>query len=116
MRPRALTEFQIIKLSHRMTNVDWDSLAGLMDIPYEERETIKMDSNFPDPSSKAKRMLSMINEKCDSNRNLLKCLDKMERADFKEIMKVNVLLYARACVLFYFFYSLQMYFFYDLGK
>ena len=85
-----------------MTNVDWDSLAGLMDIPYKERETIKMDSNFPDPSSKAKRMLSMINEKCDSNRNLLKCLDKMERADFKEIMKVNVLLYARACILLLF--------------
>ena len=92
MRPRAMTKAKMIKLSHRMTILDLDSLAGLMDIRYDEREAIKMDSNFPDTSSKANKVLCMINEKCDRKEELLQCLDEMGLADIKDMIEVNVLL------------------------
>lgn len=92
MRPRSMTKAKMIKLSNRMTIVDLDSLAGLMDIRYDEREAIKMDSNLPDTSSKANKVLGMINEKCESKEELLQCLHEMGRADLKEMVEVNVLL------------------------
>ena len=92
MRPRSMTKAKMIKLSNRMTIVDLDSLAGLMDIGYDKREAIKMDSNLPDTSSKANKVLGMINEKCESKEELLQCLHEMGRADLKEMVEVNVLL------------------------
>ena len=68
--------------------VDWDSLAGLMDIPYEEREAMRTRSDL-DCSLKAKMILSKFNESKGFCRNLLKkYLVEIRRDDVTDKMEV----------------------------
>ena len=47
----------------RVVGVDWDSLAGLMDVPYAVREEIRLDNrNYPDASSKAEKIFTYFND------------------------------------------------------
>ena len=52
-----------IRRMSRVVGVDWDSLAGLMDVPYAVREEIRLDHiNYPDASSKAQKILTYFND------------------------------------------------------
>ena len=88
MRNGRLTNSFITRLS-RQVGVDWDSLAGLMDIPYEDREQIKQDEkNYPDIRSKAQKILNMFNEGSNFGRKLLvKFLEELGRHDVVETIK-----------------------------
>ncbi|XP_028404382.1 uncharacterized protein LOC114527015 [Dendronephthya gigantea] len=58
-RRTKLTRVEITRMS-RMVAMDWDSLAGLLDIPYEEREEIRTNyMKYPDSPSKAEKVLNI---------------------------------------------------------
>ena len=85
-RTTRLDSKEISRLS-RCMGVDWDSLAGLMDIPYEEREEIR--TKYSDCSSKTRAILSIFNESKGFCRNLLKkYLVEIRRDDVTGKMKV----------------------------
>ena len=47
----------------RAVGVDWDSMAGPMDVPYSVREEIRLDYiNYPDASSKAQKIFTYFND------------------------------------------------------
>jgi hypothetical protein len=55
-----------------MVGLDWDSLAGLMNIPYSEREQIRVDyGNYLSFSSKAKKIFELFNESTFFDRHIL---------------------------------------------
>jgi uncharacterized protein involved in tellurium resistance len=58
------------RLSRRIT-VDWDSLAGLMDIAREERNDIGQNSMYSDHRHRAEKILSLYNHKKDFSRETL---------------------------------------------
>ena len=68
--------------------LDWDSLAGLMDIPYAEREEIRVNyGKYPRFSSKAKRVFELFNNsKCFDRHALVKYFEELRRHDLKNEM------------------------------
>ncbi len=86
-----LTNGEISRISRKI-GVDWDSLAGLMDIPYSEREKIRANQQrYPSFSSKAEQTFVLINESESFDRhNLGKCVEEFGRYDLKkEIIPVE---------------------------
>jgi hypothetical protein len=56
----------------RDIGADWDSLAGLMDIPYFDREEIRVDNlNYLSIRSKAKKVFELFNDSTLFNRHIL---------------------------------------------
>ena len=68
--------------------IDWDNLAALMDIPYSEREAIRVNYlKYPSMSSKAKRVLELFNESKSVDRHILvKHFEELRRQDLKNEM------------------------------
>ncbi|XP_028404385.1 uncharacterized protein LOC114527016 isoform X2 [Dendronephthya gigantea] len=81
-RDTKLTGVEITRVS-RMVAMDWDSLAGLMDIPYEEREEIRTNfAKYPDSPSKAEEVLNLFNDSDCFCRDVFgKCADELGRHD-----------------------------------
>ena len=86
-RSTKLTNEEIIAMS-RKVRIEWDDLAALMDIPYSEREEIRINYvKYPSMSSKAKRVLELFNEsKSFDRRNLIKCFAELRRPDLTNEM------------------------------
>ncbi|XP_046864977.1 uncharacterized protein LOC124459560 isoform X2 [Xenia sp. Carnegie-2017] len=77
-----LTHREVTRISEIIA-VDWDSLGGLLDIPYNERDEIRRNhSDYPDSFKKAEKILAIYNEQHDFSRNMLtKCFEEMGRDD-----------------------------------
>ena len=76
----------------RVVGPDWDRLAGLMDIPYCDREEIlKNNTKYPDSPSKAKKIFAHFNNDPKFCRHVLqKYLDEMDRSDvYSEVLDVQ---------------------------
>mgnify|MGYP002804545692 CR=1 FL=1 len=71
-----------------MIGVDWDSLAGLLDIPYSDREEIRVNhAKYPDFFSKAERIFALFNSlECFGRNDLEKCVEELGRNDLKKQM------------------------------
>ena len=71
-----------------MVGVDWDGLAGLMNIPYCEREEIRMNhSKYPDSPSKGEKILSILSSREDFCRGALKkCVKELSLHDVMHAM------------------------------
>ena len=67
--------------------IEWDSLAGLMDIPYAQREAIRFDDKYTTIVSKAKEIFDQFNTSESFNRRILqRHFTELKRLDLKEIM------------------------------
>ena len=67
--------------------IDWDSLAGLMDIPYVQREAIRFDDKHPTFVSKAKEIFGRFNDSELFDRRILqRHFTELKRLDLKDIM------------------------------
>ncbi|CAB3978741.1 ---NA--- [Paramuricea clavata] len=90
-RTTKLTKEEITQMSP-IVGVDWDSLAGLMDIPYSEREEIRVDyGNLLSISSKAKKVFELFNDSTAFDRHILvKYFKELGRHDLeKEMLPVE---------------------------
>jgi hypothetical protein len=67
---------------------EWDSLGGLMDIPYYDREEIRVDNlNYLSISSKAKKVFELFNDSPFFDRHILiKYFKELGRHDLEEEM------------------------------
>ena len=83
-RTTKLTHKEINQMS-REVGVHWDGLGGLMDIPYVEREEIRLNFvNYPKLSSRAGQMFTRFNKREDFCRLFVgKCLEELGRHDVK---------------------------------
>ena len=83
-RTTRLTSREIRRIS-TLVGEEWDRVAGLMDIPYSEREEIKMNhANDQDSFSKAEKIFSLFNDREDFCRNALKkCFEELNLHDVK---------------------------------
>ena len=81
-REERLPNSEIIRLSG-VLGVDWDCLAGLLDIPYSQREEIRTNQmKYPDCTSKASKIFSLYNNREDPEFYILrKCFQELERQD-----------------------------------
>ena len=72
----------------REVGIDWDNLAALMDIPYSEREEIRVNyAKYPSFSSKAEQVLKRYNNSdCFDRNTLIKYLEELKRYDVKKKM------------------------------
>ena len=77
-----LTDGEITRISLR-GGLDWDSLAGLLDIPYNEQEEIRFnDTKYPTFSLKFEAILRYFNDSNDYDREILKkCFKILQRGD-----------------------------------
>ncbi len=77
-----LTNEEISQISPKV-GLEWDGIAGLMDIPYAEREKIRVNcGKYPSFSSKAKRVFELVNDsKCFDRHNLVKYFEELRRHD-----------------------------------
>ena len=82
-----LTNGEVFRMS-RAVAIDWDSLAGLMDIPYPEQEAIRFsDVKYPDCWSKAQAVFALFNASEFFDRRLLqKYFGELGRNDLKREM------------------------------
>ena len=81
LRDTPLSSREMHRLSRRIC-VDWDSLAGLMDIAKAERDNIRANIIFKDDIAKAEKILSMFNHKRDFSRDkLVECLKGIGKMD-----------------------------------
>ena len=86
-RTTKLTNEEISRISQEV-GIDWESLAGLMHIPYSEREEIRVNYvKYPSFLSKAKRVFELFNDsKCFNRHNLVKYFKELGRDDLKKKM------------------------------
>ena len=82
-----LTNEEVFRMSSAVA-IDWDSLAGLMDIPYPEQEAIRFnDVKYPDYWSRAKEIFALFNASEFFDRRLLqKYFGELGRNDLKTEM------------------------------
>ena len=82
-----LTNGEVFRMSRAVTK-DWDSLAGLMDIPYPEQAAIRFsDVKYPDCWSKAQAVFTLFNASEFLDRRLLqKYFGELGRNDLKKEM------------------------------
>jgi hypothetical protein len=67
--------------------LDWDSLAGLMDIPYSDQEEIRV--NYPSFSLKAKKVFDLFNDSTFFDRHILvNYFKELGRHDLEKEMQV----------------------------
>ncbi|XP_046855517.1 uncharacterized protein LOC124448600 [Xenia sp. Carnegie-2017] len=72
LRYTKLTTEEIEKISQKAAT-DWNTLGGLLEIPFEQRDEITVNhKSYPNPSAKAKKILKVFNERTDFDRHLLK--------------------------------------------
>ena len=87
-----------------------------MDIPYAERENIRLNNRkYPSFSSKAKRVFQLFNNsECFGRHNLVKYFEELQRHDLKNEMRpivdevfhdLDFFLPFDSCVLEYWIYS-----------
>ncbi len=71
-----------------IVGVDWDSLAGLLNIPYSQQEEIRFNNRkYPDFYSKAEQVLKMYNESEFFGRHaLVRHFEELRRHDLKDEM------------------------------
>ena len=81
-RNTKLTRKEISRMS-RVVGLDWDSLAGLMDIAYSDREEIRANNiKYPDSYSKAEEIFRLFNISKSFGRHILeKFIDELGCAD-----------------------------------
>ena len=86
-RTTKLTNKEINQIG-RDLGIDWDKLAGLMDIPYSEQEEIRASHDiYLSLSSKAKRVLELYNaSKHFDRRVLVRYLEEIGRHDLENKM------------------------------
>ena len=86
-----LSEGEISRLSN-VVGVEWDSLAGLMDIPYSKREEIRFNNTvYLDPPLKAEEILKLYNRSEGFSRDdLAEHFDELERNDWKKMLRLPV--------------------------
>ena len=86
-RATKLTNKEISHVSPKV-GIDWDRLAGLMDIPYAEREEIRVNyGKYPSCSSKAKRVFELFNDDKRFDRHILgEHFEELQRHDLKNEM------------------------------
>jgi hypothetical protein len=86
-RTTKLTKGEIIRMSD-LVGVDWDSLAGLMDVPYPKREQIRVNNaKYPSLFLKARQIFTHINDSKNFDRYILKkCFKELERHDLENEM------------------------------
>ena len=79
---KPLSPREMFRLS-RCIAVDWDSLAGLLDIAKEERDDIRCNIGiYNDNRSRAEKVLSIFNRKKNfSRKKLVECLKEINRLD-----------------------------------
>ena len=76
-----LSSREMYRLSQRIV-LDWDSLAGLMDITTAERDDIRYSCLYNNSRSRAEKILSIINNKKNLSREkLAACLKGMQMLD-----------------------------------
>ena len=80
-RTTKLTEVEIKRIS-TVHGPHWDEMAGLMNIPYHEREKIRLNHVDFDPSLKAAKIFRLFNGTDDFDRHILKrCMDELNLKD-----------------------------------
>ena len=90
-RTTRLTTREISRMS-TVVGVEWNGLAGLMNIPYTEREEIRINhTKYPDSFSKSEKVFSLFNDREDFCRGALeKCVKELNLHDVKkEMLNVN---------------------------
>ena len=81
-----LNKGEIIGLS-RAVGMDWDGLAGLMNIQYRVREEINFDTKYPSFSCKAEEIFALFNNvECFGRCSLQKFFKELRRHDLEEKM------------------------------
>ena len=84
-----LSSREMHRLSRRIC-VDWDRLAGLMNIAKAERDNIRANMTFNDDIAKAEKVLSMFNKKRDFSRDkLVECLKGIGKIDLIEPVTIG---------------------------
>ena len=79
-----LSSREMYRLSQRIV-VDWDRLAGLMDITRAEREDICYSLLYNDSRSRAEKILSIFNQTDDFSREkLAACLEEIQQLELVE--------------------------------
>ena len=86
-RTTKLTNKEISRMS-KVIGVEWNGLAGLMDIPYSEREEIrKNQAMYPDSYSKAEKIFLLFNDSKNFCRGALeKWVEELNLHDVKNEM------------------------------
>ncbi len=79
----SLSSREMYRLSQRIV-VDWDRLAGLMDITRAERDDVRYSLLYNDSRSRAEKILSIFNQRDDFSREKL-------AAFFEEIQQLELL-------------------------
>ena len=79
-----LSSRELYRLSRPIV-VDWESLAGLLDISAVDRNIIRTDDKYNDVRSRAEKMLSIFNRRKDfSRQKLARCLEEIGHLDLIE--------------------------------
>ena len=79
-----LTNGEITRISQFRGGIDWDSLAGLLDIPYHKQEEIRFnDTKYPTFPSKFEAILRYFNDDNKFNHRKIcdKCFKILKRGD-----------------------------------
>ena len=78
-----LSSRELYRLSRRL--VDWDSLAGLLDISVADRNNVRSCDKYDDDRSRAQEILSIFNRREDFSREKLACcLKEIQQIDLME--------------------------------
>ncbi len=79
-----LSSREMYRLSQRIV-VDWDRLAGLMNITRAERDDIRYSLLYNDSRSRAEKILSIFNQRDDLSREkLAACLEEIQQLELVE--------------------------------
>ena len=87
LRNTKLTYGEITQISDKI-GPDWDKLAGLMDIPYSQREEIRLNSSkYPSYYMKAEQVFVYCNKRKGlTRRDLKKHFKELDRYDLENEM------------------------------
>ena len=83
-RTTRLSNREISRISSAV-GVNWDRVAGLINIPYSKREEVRMNhANYPNSFCKAEKIFSLFNGREDFCRNALeKSFEELNLHDVK---------------------------------
>ena len=88
LRNEPLSSREMYRLSRRI--VDWDSLAGLMDIAREQRDDIQTNPVYYDIRARTEKILSVFNcRKGFSREKLVNCLKGIQKLDVIDAIKTG---------------------------
>ncbi|CAB4003655.1 ---NA---, partial [Paramuricea clavata] len=84
-----LSPREMSRLSRRIV-VEWDHLAGLMDISREERDNIRYSLVYHDNCSRAEKILAIFNNREGFSREKLAgCLKEIQKLDLIEKVRTG---------------------------